>query len=70
MATSRNINAPGIDLREIDRSQYTVQDNSLPNAPAVLVAGFADKGENYSVKWVNTTTSLESMYGKPKTEFE
>ena len=70
MASSRNINAPGIDLREIDRSNYTTQNNSLPNAPAVFMTGFADKGENYAVKWVNSIASLESIYGKPTTEFE
>lgn len=47
MASARTINAPGIELREIDRSKYGFQDNSLPNAPVVLVTGVASKGENY-----------------------
>lgn len=54
MASSRNINAPGIELREIDRSAYSTQDNSLPNAPVVLVTGVADRGNNYFPQWINT----------------
>lgn len=53
MASVRTITAPGIELREIDRSRYNAQDNSLPNAPTVLVTGFADKGENYYPQWIN-----------------
>lgn len=41
MAMTRTINAPGIEIKEIDRSAYSAQDNSLPNAPAVLIAGVA-----------------------------
>ena len=45
---NRRIQAPGIELNEIDRSQYNKTDYSLPNAPVCLICGFADKGENYS----------------------
>lgn len=34
------------------------------------MTGFADKGESYAVRWVNSSTTLTSMYGKPTTEFE
>jgi hypothetical protein len=44
----RTIEAPGIEVHEIDRSSYDkTTDYSLPNAPVCLITGFADKGENY-----------------------
>jgi len=47
--SSRTIEAPGIELKEIDRSQYQKPDYSLPNAPISLITGFASKGEDYTV---------------------
>lgn len=70
MASSRNINAPGIELREIDRSAYSTQDNSLPNAPVVLVTGVADRGNNYFPQWVNTRQAFVQKFGQPSTEEE
>lgn len=70
MASARTLRAPGIETREIDRSAYGLQDNSLPNASTCLVTGFADKGDSYNVKWINTIETLKATYGLPKTKFE
>ena len=70
MASSRTINAPGVELREIDRSRYGIQDNSLPNAPIVLITGFADKGENYFPQWINEKQAFFQKFGYPSTEEE
>ena len=70
MASSRTINAPGVELREIDRSRYGIQDNSLPNAPIVLITGFADKGENYFPQWINEKQAFFQKFGYPTTEEE
>lgn len=35
-----------------------------------LICGFADKGENYSIKWINTIQTLVDNYGYPQTEEE
>lgn len=45
--------SPGVEFKEIDRSGYDQQDYSVADT-AVFMAGFADKGEDYSVQWVNT----------------
>ena len=70
MASARTINAPGIELREIDRSKYGFQDNSLPNAPVVLVTGVASKGENYVPQWINAKSTFIDKLGAPSTEEE
>jgi hypothetical protein len=49
MSNTHKLEAPGIELREIDRSQEQKTDYSLPNAPACLVTGFASKGEDYTL---------------------
>ena len=68
---TRNIDAPGIELREFDRSQYNRKtDYSLPRAPVCLICGFSDKGENYTIQWVNNKTTLLDYYGAPTTEAE
>ena len=70
MASSRHIQNPGVEINEIDRSQYGIEDNTLPNAPVVLTYGFASKGENYSLKWINSKQTLDDTYGQPTNEFE
>lgn len=66
----RRIDAPGIQLNEIDKSQY----DSMPDYSIVgttcFICGFADKGENYSIKWLNTLQTLVDNYGYPQTEEE
>ena len=70
MASTRKIQSPGIELNEIDRSQYDLVDNSLPNSPNVFVTGFAAKGEDYALQWMNSKQTLDDTYGMPTTEFE
>lgn len=68
--TSRSIEAPGIESREIDRSQEQKPDYSLPNAPACLVTGVASKGEDYTLQWINSKATLDETYGYPTNEPE
>ena len=68
--SSRKIQSPGVEINEIDRSQYGKVDYSLPNAPTVLMAGVATKGEDYALKWINSKSILDQTYGMPTTEFE
>lgn len=73
MASIRKIQAPGIQKNEIDRSQYDSKnkvDYSLPNSPTVLVTGFASKGEDLTIQWMNSKATLDDSYGNPTTEFE
>ena len=66
----RKRNSPGIEINEIDRSQYNrIQDYSLVNT-TTLICGFADKGENYTAKWINTKKTFENEYGFPTNEVE
>ena len=67
---SRKIQSPGIELNEIDRSQYGKVDNSLPNSPTVFTTGFASKGEDYSLQWIDSKSTLDETYGQPTNEFE
>ena len=45
--------SPGVEFNEIDRSQYNQVDYTVSDT-AVFMAGFADKGEDYAVQWINT----------------
>ena len=67
---SHTFEAPGIELREIDRSQEQKTDYSLPNAPACLVTGFAQRGEDYTIQWINSLATLKEYYGTPTNELE
>lgn len=67
----RTIEAPGLQVNEIDRSQYDQLDsNSLPNSPTCFIAGFADKGENYAVHSIPSREQFEELYGYPQNEAE
>ena len=66
MISRRKRNSPGIELNEIDHSQYNqTQDYSFPNAPICLVTGFADKGEDYKTQWINSRGTFIEKYGYP-----
>ena len=67
---SRTRQNPGVELNEIDRSFYGKVDNSLPNSPTSLVIGFADKGEDMTLEWINSKATLDDTFGIPTTEFE
>lgn len=66
----RKIQSPGVEINEIDRSQYGKVDYSLPNSPTLLVTGFADRGEDYALQWMNSKPTLDETYGTPTNEFE
>lgn len=66
----RKIQSPGVEINEIDRSQYGKVDYSLPNSPTLLVTGFADRGEDYALQWMNSKQTLDETYGIPTNEFE
>ena len=62
----RTIQSPGVEIREIDLSQY---------APAVvgttvMVNGFSDKGINYNPVEVTSLDEFETLFGKPSNEAE
>ena len=68
--SARTINNPGVELNEIDRSGYGKVDNSLPNSPTSFVVGFADKGQDMTLEWVDSKATLDETFGEPTTEFE
>lgn len=62
----RTIDAPGVEIREYDLSQYS----QTLTGTKVLVAGFANKGQDYVTQQPTSRSSLLNMYGEPKTEAE
>lgn len=67
----RTIEAPGLQVNEIDRSQYNqTTETGLPNSPTCFIAGFADKGEDYAVHSIPTREEFEDKYGYPQNEAE
>lgn len=65
----RTINAPGIELHEIDASQYNVSPDSY-DTTAVLIAGFADKGNDYERIKAESLKDFTNIYGYPTNEAE
>ena len=65
----RQIQSPGIEIHEIDKSQYDRQDYSLVGTTS-LVCGFADKGPDFNINWINSVQYLQDVYGVPTTEEE
>lgn len=63
----RTIRAPGIQLNEIDRSQYNSTFNSNTT---VLAMGFADKGDDYEPKFILDLNDFINSYGYPTNEAE
>ena len=62
----RTIEAPGVEIREIVKSQY---------APAIvgtaaLVMGFANKGEDYTAMEMTSRSAWVNYYGEPDNEAE
>jgi len=67
---ARRINAPGIELNEIDRSKYDETVDNSTVGTATMVLGFGDKGDDYTVKWINTMNTFIKNYGTPTNEAE
>lgn len=66
----RTIDSPGIQINEIDKSQYDGMPDYSIVGTTCFICGFADKGENYTIKWINTLQTLVDNYGYPQTEEE
>ena len=66
----RIIEAPGIELHEIDRSQYDDNDDKSIVGTTTFLMGFADKGEDYTTKYVNSMKTFVNNYGYPTNEAE
>ena len=67
---ARRINAPGIEVNEIDRSQYGGNVDNSTVGTTTLVLGFGDKGDDYNVKWINTMDTFVNNYGNPTNDAE
>lgn len=66
----RIINHPDIEIHELDRSGYDDQQDNAIVGTASMVIGFADKGPDYTTKWINTMNTFINTYGYPKSEAE
>lgn len=62
----RTIEAPGIEIREVDKSTYA---RSLTGTN-VLVAGFANKGKDYIPMVMTSKNAWLNYYGQPTNEAE
>ena len=62
----RVITAPGVEITEIDKSQYS----PAMTGTTCYIAGFADKGEVYQPMEFTTRAAWTSYYGEPSTEAE
>ena len=57
-------------MHEIDRSQYDSEDDQSIVGTTAFLMGFADKGEDYATKYVNTMNTFVNYYGYPTNEAE
>ena len=62
----RTIDAPGVEIKEIDKSQYS----PVMTGTKVLVTGFANSGEDYIPMVFTSKNAWLSYYGEPKNEAE
>ena len=67
--TSHKRLSPGVEFNEIDRSQYGRSDYSITDT-AVHIAGFADIGQDYVTKWINSRNTFYELYGYPTNHIE
>ena len=63
---ARQIQSPGVEIKEIDQSLRPV----LPAGTNILVTGFADKGPTDEVIQVTSQSEFEQIYGLPTTPAE
>ena len=62
----RTITAPGIEIREIDRSGYS----PAMTGSTCYIMGFSDKGEPYKPMEFTSRAAWVNYYGEPDTEAE
>ena len=66
----RRIQAPGVEINEIDKSTYNDQyDESLVDTTS-LICGFASKGHDYEAQYINSMIQFGDIYGTPTNEAE
>ena len=66
----RKIQAPGVEINEIDKSAYNDQfDESLVDTTS-LICGFASKGHDYEAQYINSMIQFGDIYGTPTNEAE
>lgn len=63
----RTILSPGVELKEIDKSQYTPDVGSTPRA---LVMGFASQGPVQTTTDITSMADFRTIYGTPTNEVE
>lgn len=63
----RTILSPGVEIHEVDKSQYTPDVGTLPRA---LVFGFASKGPNKTTTEITSMSNFRTIYGTPSNEPE
>lgn len=62
----RTIQAPGVEIKEIDKSQYAKTETGTK----CFVMGFANKGEPYVPMEFSSRTAWINYYGEPDNEAE
>jgi hypothetical protein len=62
----RNINSPGVEIREIDASLR----RSNINGTNVYLIGFATKGPTYEVTNISSISEFEDIFGLPSNAAE
>lgn len=62
----RTIDAPGIEMHEINKSQYS----PAMTGTKVLVTGFANSGEDYTPMIFTSKSAWLNYYGEPDNEAE
>ena len=65
----RTIQHPGVELNEIDLTEYfaSTPTTTINNA---YVMGFTQKGPIYDCSWITSQAEFVAVYGEPKTEAE
>jgi len=61
MASTRTIQSPGVEIREIDLSTRAI----TPVGTNVLVTGFAPQGPTYEVVELNSLSDFQNVFGTP-----
>lgn len=66
----RKIQSPGVEINEIDRSNYDINSIELLTDTATLLMGFTDKGKDFETKYINNINNFVAYYGYPTNEEE
>ena len=69
MATFRTIKAPGVEVNEIDISNYS-QNYDFSNTTMVMLNGFTDKGDDYATGIMFSLKDFTDKFGVPTNDAE